>query len=74
LGTNFVDWWCKSSCIGFYNGWDCFNTPGNVPETICNEICGDGILVGDETCDDGILNDGFGCWTDCWGAYLGWDC
>lgn len=28
--------------------------------TICSEICGDGLIVGDENCDDGT-NDGMGC-------------
>ena len=43
---------CKSDCSGPEDGWACTYGNGN-PDAICSEICGDGIKVGEELCDDG---------------------
>lgn len=40
---------------------------------ICKEICGDGKIVGNETCDDGTKDD-FGCKDTCQGYRIGWRC
>jgi len=37
-------------------------------------ICGDGIVVGEEPCDDGVLKDRKGCSDDCNSALIGWNC
>ena len=38
-------------------------------------MCGDKIrVIGKEGCDDGDLNDGFGCKDDCSGPLPGWNC
>jgi large repetitive protein len=34
-------------------------------ETICTEICGDGLHLGHYECDDGNIIDGDGCSKDC---------
>ena len=53
-------------------GWSC--TYGNSPnDAICNEICGDGLIVGSEVCDDGSQN-GEGCNSSCSGPESGWSC
>jgi len=38
---------CNSDCKSISNGWTCPNGGGT-----CNEICGDGLDVGNEYCDD----------------------
>ena len=38
-------------------GWECNDADPNK----CSEICGDGLLVGTEDCDDKIDDDNFGC-------------
>ena len=48
---------CSNACL-VEDGWDC-------TADMCNEICGDGIMVGDEICDDGNLNDNDGCDFSC---------
>ena len=50
-------------------GWEC---TGAVPD-ICTEKCGDGLRVGSEVCDDGLI-DINGCTTDCLGVVDGWTC
>ena len=40
---------CSSSCE-VEAGWDCVLTVGAI--TSCSEVCGDGLVVGDEVCDD----------------------
>lgn len=39
-------------------------------------ICGDGLRVQGEACDDGIANDYLleGCLLNCTGAFKGWHC
>jgi len=41
-------------------GWTCTGNP-----SACEEICGDGIRVGSEVCDDGNTDNGDGCNNDC---------
>ncbi|HEU5057929.1 MAG TPA: EGF domain-containing protein [Kofleriaceae bacterium] len=36
--------------------------------------CGDGVVAGGETCDDGDETDGQGCLADCSGVAPGWEC
>ena len=52
---------CLSNCLGVSIGYSCISV--NSP-SICSPICGDGIVVGIEKCDDG--NKG-GCLSDCSG-------
>lgn len=62
---------CKS---GVRPEWIC--TGGNpTTPTQCIPKCGDGKVVGNETCDDGNKNDGKGCeQTNCIGNITGWNC
>ena len=48
----------------------CVNAP--LP-SVCTTICGDGKVLGAETCDDGS-NDGVGCALGCMGNATGWKC
>lgn len=54
---------CDDQCL-VEAGWDCNGSP-----SVCTEICGDGLVVGDETvlggCDDGNSTDGDGCDFQC---------
>lgn len=49
-------------------GWDCTSEP-----SVCLPICKDGILKGQETCDDGLLTNS-GCKDDCSGILDGYVC
>ncbi len=52
--------------IYYEAGWTCSVdtvNPGSNPE--CNPICGDGLVVGNETCDDGNTASGDGCSSIC---------
>ena len=42
---------CKNNCLGTYPGWKC---EGGTPSSssTCVPICGDGILIAEEECDD----------------------
>jgi cysteine-rich repeat protein len=61
---------CSSTCK-LEAGWTC---TGVFPySTNCVPNCMDGLVVGDETCDDGV-NDGTGCGLDCKSIVLGWSC
>ena len=57
---------CSSSCV-VEVGWTCNSTraESEIPESICRTICGDGIRVGPETCDDGDLLSDDGCSSIC---------
>jgi cysteine-rich repeat protein len=46
---------CDASCQ-IEIGWGCSGQP-----SACTPICGDGLILGDETCDDGDLTPGDGC-------------
>lgn len=43
---------CRPDCQGALPGWDCSNLWPDNTTTLCFEICGDGLIVGKETCDD----------------------
>jgi cysteine-rich repeat protein len=61
---------CSSTCLA-EDGWNC---DGAFPITGCTEICGDGKVVGTETCDDGNKIDNIGCLADCTGEINGYHC
>jgi len=42
---------CKSDCSGSLPGWECSGGSELNPD-FCMPICGDGIIVGAEACDD----------------------
>ena len=51
------------------SGYTC-DTPGSD----CTTICGDGIMVGSQTCDDGDSIGGDGCSADCSVIEAGYTC
>ena len=56
---------CSSSCqdeVGFF----CFGEP-----SLCNAICGDGLVVGGEQCDDDNNTSGDGCNAQCRDEFCG---
>lgn len=57
----------QTSCIGPATGWTCAGGTPTSPST-CTPICGDGLLRGYETCDDGS-NDAFGANSTCTGVH-----
>lgn len=62
--TNIDGWRCWADCRDQFVGWNCVNVTdalGNIGPTNCVEICGDGLKVGAEGCDDGTKTDGWGC-------------
>ena len=61
---------CDSTCK-FEVGWghsQAFITDGNL--TTSTAICGDGLAVGNETCDDRFIY----CLSDCESSEPGWTC
>ncbi len=48
-----------------FSGYDYGNTALDVSVTYACEVCGDGILQGNETCDDANTNNGDGCSSTC---------
>jgi cysteine-rich repeat protein len=61
---------------GCYNcqpelGWACTNTDETSLTNVCTPICGDGIIIGGETCDAGANP---GCMSDCSNNEYGWTC
>ncbi len=66
---------CDANCK-FEAGW----TPTQMPystdknRTVFTAICGDGIVVSAEACDDGTPSDGLGCASTCGGPIAGWFC
>ena len=64
---------CNLDCIGQIAGYDCHFSDGIEP-TLCNTVCGDGVLRGTEACDDGVLGSTVNCESNCSGPKLGWTC
>ena len=52
------------------------NPNGDALWTVATNICGDGLVVGEEICDnaDKVLGDGIKCLDDCSGSHPGWTC
>ena len=65
-------WGCTPDCLGVVTGWNCSQRVSTWSN--CTEICGDGLIVGFETCDDGNQTDNRGCATNCRGLLSGWNC
>ncbi|CAE7214372.1 psiR [Symbiodinium sp. CCMP2592] len=68
-GNNASGDGCSSSC-DVETGWSCSQgpshlSPGVAPGDTCRAICGDGIVVSTEACDDGNLRGDDGCTGDC---------
>jgi len=53
-------------------GWECINGDLGHPSK-CTPKCGDGLLWGKETCDDG-KKDQIGCKSSCTGPLDGFNC
>jgi len=53
-------------------GWSCFGGTDSTNDQ-CGEICGDGLLVGDEDCDD-MTDDQIGCEFGCIGSAQDFEC
>ncbi len=65
---------CDAQCMK-ETGWTCLNTfDPDGDDSDCNPICGDGIVVQGEVCDDGTELDNKGCNSDCSGDELGYEC
>jgi len=60
------DFGCDDTCQDSLKGFDCNESLNVGPDLIsdCKEICGDNLIVGNETCDDGS-DDGKGCKKGC---------
>ena len=58
---------CSAVCV-VENGYTCTGSPSS-----CSTTCGDGIIAGTETCDDGNVSGGDGCSAVCV-IELGWGC
>jgi MYXO-CTERM domain-containing protein len=59
----------QAACLDCDAGWD--SAEG---ASLCTEICGDGMVVGDEACDDGNELSEDGCLADCSDSEPGWVC
>jgi cysteine-rich repeat protein len=65
-GTATAGTGCSVDCLAVETGYAC--APAGGP---CEEICGDGITVGDEVCD---ASGGPGCVDECRTVASGWEC
>ncbi|CAE7559633.1 GAT1 [Symbiodinium natans] len=68
-GNNVSGDGCSESCV-VETGWSCSQGPSHLPPGVapgdaCRAICGDGIVVSTEACDDGNLRGDDGCTGDC---------
>lgn len=62
---------CSNFCT-IENGWQC--SGGNLTHAdLCHEICGDGLNMGANECDDGNKNSSDGCSSTCT-IEFGWQC
>ena len=69
---------CKNDCSAINAGWQCTGgdsgrLSGTPALDTCTEICGDGLIVGAEQCDNNPLYNLDGCDANCM-AIVGWDC
>ena len=77
-GNTFSGDGCSSTCQ-LEAGFTCTNVSNPVPtdwatfHSTCTTVCGDGKVMGSETCDDGS-NDGIGCASGCMGVAVGYTC
>lgn len=62
---------CDSDCA-VEEGWECTDTAFETSS--CDEICGDGKVVGSEVCDDGDTDPLTGCNANCKASASGYDC
>eukprot|EP00434_Breviolum_minutum_P015683 symbB.v1.2.013816.t1/scaffold984.1/size146690/7 len=65
-GNNLAGDGCDPSCV-IEPGWICVSQASEVNTTAlrCEPVCGDGLLVVGEACDDGNQNSGDGCSQSC---------
>lgn len=54
---------CRADCMLVESGFECDMTPDT--QSTCKEICGDGINMGFNECDDGNTDSFDGCGTYC---------
>lgn len=59
---------CNQNCF-VESGWTCTGSP-----SVCVPVCGDGLKVFGEICDDGNLINDVGCLADCSGTAPGYLC
>ena len=69
MGSPVADDGCSDVTCQVEVGWTC----SGLENSTCDEICGDGILVGVEACDDDNTDSGDGCSSACT-EELGWTC
>ena len=64
---------CSPDCLSSLPGWVCSFDPFTHEINICQSVCGDGRVVGLETCDEGVQT---GCKdnTFCNETNPGWTC
>jgi cysteine-rich repeat protein len=60
---------CPADCLTVDSGWLCSTVGAS-----CSEICGDGLKVGEEVCDDANTSTHDGCAEDCRSIQSGWQC
>ena len=59
---------CSAECT-IQHGWDC----NDAEPTVCQEVCGNGLISSGETCDDGNSESNDGCSASCLEEH-GWVC
>ena len=63
---------CDELCASNKTGWSCTEGSNSIG-SFCSPICGDGLLLGNEACDDKNLDDLDGCSSTCEIETL-WEC
>ncbi len=57
---------CSSDCKTVEDGWNCPKSGGKCTKSgVSGDLCGNGVIDGDEKCDDKNAVDGDGCSSDC---------
>lgn len=56
---------CASDCLSVEVGFECVVGYTPVSASVCAAVCGDGMMVGPELCDDGNTVDNDGCSGNC---------